>query len=188
MIPAKQTGASRGKTQAQAETRTGAHAEGALGLLIADHREVQGLFEQYEKLVQRHAGDEERQLLASEICVLLTVHTRLEEEIFYPEAREVLGEDGEALLNEAEVEHAGAKDLIREIKAMDASDEMYDAKVKVLGENIEHHVGEEENELFPKLARSAMDLIDVGARMQARQKELMASPDALEPLPNELPH
>lgn len=163
-------------------------AGNAIALLIADHREVKGLFDHYDKLAEAKASAEDRQLVASQICVLLTVHTRIEEEIFYPEARSALGKEGQDLLNEAEVEHAGAKDLIRELKALDAADELFDAKVKVLGENIDHHVGEEEGELFPKVKASSMDLLDVGARMEARKKELMASPDSLEPLPNELPH
>jgi hemerythrin-like domain-containing protein len=81
--------------------------------------------------------------------------------------------------------HAGAKNLIRELKAMDADDDLYDAKVNVLGENIGHHVEEEETELFPRVRKSSTDLDDVGARMEARKEELMASAQALEPLPNE---
>jgi len=163
-------------------------ARDAIALLTADHREVKGLFQQYEKLGHADASAEDRQLIATQICVLLTVHTRIEEEIFYPEARSALGDEGSDLLDEAEVEHAGAKNLIRELKAMTATDELFDAKVKVLGESIDHHVGEEESELFPAARRSSMDLQDIGMRMDARKKELMASPDALEPLPNELPH
>lgn len=163
-------------------------ATNAIALLTADHREVKGLFQQYEKLEQQDANAEDRQLLATQICVLLTVHTRIEEEIFYPEARNALGDKGSDLLDEAEVEHAGAKNLIRELKAMNATDELFDAKVKVLGESVEHHVGEEEGELFPKVRSSSMDLQEVGMRMDARKKELMASTEALEPLPNELPH
>jgi len=160
----------------------------AVALLIADHREVKGLFQQYGKLEQADAASDDRQLVATQICVLLTVHTRIEEEIFYPEARRALGKAGSDLLDEAEVEHAGAKNLIRELKAMNASDELYDAKVKVLGEGIDHHVGEEEQELFPKVRASSMDLREIGGRMDARKKELMASTEALELLPNELPH
>jgi hemerythrin superfamily protein len=163
-------------------------ATDAIALLTADHREVEGLFQQYDKLEQQNASAEDRQLLATQICVLLTVHTRIEEEIFYPEARSALGEKGSDLLDEAEVEHAGAKNLIRELKAMDATDDLFDAKVKVLGESDDHHVGEEEGELFPKIRNSSMDLLEVGMRMDARRKELMASTEALEPLPNELPH
>lgn len=157
----------------------------AVSALVADHREVKSLFKQYQSLAEAKAAAEERELLASQICVLLTVHTRIEEEIFYPEARSSLGDDGEDLLDEAQVEHAGAKNLIRELKGMTADEELYDAKVKVLGENVDHHVEEEETELFPKVRKSSMDLNDIGARMEARKEELMASPEALEPLPNE---
>jgi hemerythrin superfamily protein len=160
----------------------------AIALLTADHREVKGLFQQYEKLEEQEASSEDRQLLATQICVLLTVHTRIEEEIFYPEARSSLGEKVSDLLDEAEVEHAGAKNLIRELKEMTATDELFDAKVKVLGESIDHHVGEEEEELFPAVRNSSMDLEEVGMRMDARKRELMASTEELEPLPNELPH
>jgi hemerythrin superfamily protein len=163
----------------------GQESADAVSALVADHREVKSLFTQYQKLADAKAPEEERELLASQICVLLTVHTHIEEEIFYPEARDALGEDGKDLLDEALVEHAGAKNLIRELKAMEADDELYDAKVKVLGENIDHHVEEEETELFPKVRKSSLDLDDVGARMEARKEELMASPQELEPLPNE---
>jgi hemerythrin superfamily protein len=157
----------------------------ALALLRADHREVKGLFAQYDKLSQAEAPDDERQLLATQICVLLTVHTRIEEEIFYPAARTALGDEGQDLLDEADVEHAGAKNLIRELKAMQPDDELYDAKVKVLGEGIDHHVQEEEGELFPKLEKAGgIDLEALGAQMQARKTALMASPQELEPLPN----
>jgi hemerythrin superfamily protein len=179
--------------QTTPHTRTGTAASApekdAIALLTADHHEVKGLFDQYQDLADAKAPADDRQLLASQICVLLTVHTRIEEEIFYPECRAVLGEDGEALLDEAEVEHAGAKNLIRELKAMQASDELYDAKVKVLGEGVEHHVQEEEGELFPRVRHARdVDLEDLGARMAARKKDLMSSPQDLDPLPNEQPH
>jgi len=159
--------------------------QNALSLLRADHREVKGLFAQYDKLAEAKAGEDERQLLATQICVLLTVHTRIEEEIFYPAARAALGDDGKDLLDEADVEHSGAKNLIRELKAMSPSDDLYDAKVKVLGEGVDHHVGEEEGELFPKCEKaSGLDLAALGKRMEARKTALMASPQELEPLPN----
>lgn len=162
----------------------------AVRLLTTDHREVHALCENYQKLAGRkdRPDPEQRQLLAMEICVLLTVHTRIEEELLYPAARQALGEEGADLLDEAEVEHAGAKKLIRELKAMQAEDELFDAKVKVLGEQVDHHVQEEERELFPLLRRSGLDLDELGARLEARRRELMASPQDLDPLPDELPH
>ena len=110
------------------------------------------LFKQYEKLADAEADGEERQALAEQICAMLTVHATVEEEIFYPAAREA--EVDSDLLDEAEVEHASAKDLIAQIQEMAPDDELYDAKVKVLGEYIDHHVQEEEGEMFPKCRRA----------------------------------
>jgi hemerythrin superfamily protein len=144
----------------------------ATRLLADDHREVHALFEQYRKLAEGDAAGEERQPLAEEICMLLTVHAALEEEIFYPAARAA---DVDAdILDEAEVEHASAKDLIAQIRDMAPDAPLYDAKVSVLGEYIDHHVGEEEQELFPKCRASAMDLGDLGLRLAARKQELMS--------------
>jgi hemerythrin superfamily protein len=102
---------------------------------------------------------------------MLTVHATIEEELFYPAARENSTEQD--LLDEAEVEHASAKDLIAQIEGMDAGDELYDAKVKVLGEYIDHHVKEEE-ELFPKVKRAKLDLEALGGELAARKQELQA--------------
>jgi hemerythrin superfamily protein len=103
---------------------------------------------------------------------MLTVHATVEEEIFYPAAREIVEEQD--LLDEAEVEHASAKDLIAQIQDMQPEEDLFDAKVKVLGEYIAHHVKEEEKELFPKVRRSKLDLHALGAEMLARKQELMA--------------
>jgi hemerythrin-like domain-containing protein len=105
---------------------------------------------------------------------MLTVHAAIEEEIFYPAAREV--DDVNALLNEAEVEHGTAKDLIATLDSMDASDEMFSATFTVLSEYIKHHVKEEENELFPKIKKSDLDLDALGMELAARADELMAIP------------
>ena len=144
----------------------------AIGLLTADHREVKAMFEKYEKLAERKAEASDRQALAETICDMLTVHATVEEEIFYPAARTATQDDD--LLDEAQVEHAAAKDLIAQIKDMDPDDDLYDAKVKVLGEQIDHHVEEEEGELFPEAKKSDMDLRELGARMLARKNQLMA--------------
>ena len=146
-------------------------ATDATELLSADHREVRGLFAEYRKLASARAPGSERTPLAEEICTLLTVHAAIEEEIFYPEAR-AAGVDAE-LLDAAEVEHAAAKDLIASIRDMDAGDPLYDAKVNVLGEYVDHHVAEEEGELFAKCRTSAMDLRAVGARLATRQSDLV---------------
>ena len=147
-------------------------AADAVKLLTADHKEVKALFNQYKKLVDGDAAAEERQALAEQICNMLTMHATIEEEIFYPAAREALDEDD--LLDEAEVEHASAKDLIAQIEAMDADDDLYDAKVTVLGEYIDHHVKEEEEEMFPKCRKSEMDLALLGEELDARKAELTA--------------
>ena len=141
-------------------------------LLQRDHADVKKLFRQYEKLADNEADGQERQALAMQICQMLTVHATIEEEIFYPAAREA--EVEEDLLDEAEVEHAAAKDLIAQIRELDAADALYDARVRVLGEYVDHHVAEEEGELFSKCRASAMDLHAVGARLASRQAELMS--------------
>ncbi|HZW71918.1 MAG TPA: hemerythrin domain-containing protein [Caldimonas sp.] len=146
-------------------------ATDATELLSADHREVRGLFVEYRKLARERAPGSDRRPLAEEICTLLTVHAAIEEEIFYPEAR-AAGIDAD-LLDQAEVEHAAAKDLIASIRDMDAGDPLYDAKVNVLGEYVDHHVAEEEGELFAKCRTSAMDLRAVGARLATRHSELV---------------
>jgi hemerythrin superfamily protein len=143
----------------------------ATRLLAEDHREVHALFEQYRKLAEGGASGEERRPLADGICTLLTVHAALEEEIFYPAARAAAVDAG--VLDEAEVEHASAKNLIAQIRDMEPDAPLYDAKVSVLGEYVDHHAGEEEQELFPKCRASAMDLNDLGIRIAARKDELM---------------
>jgi len=148
----------------------------ATALLARDHAEVKKLFKQYEKLADAEAEGEERQALAERICAMLTVHATIEEEIFYPAAREADVEDD--LLDEAEVEHASAKDLIAQIQAMSPDEALYDAKVTVLGEYIDHHVQEEENEMFPKCRRAEMDLAGLAERLAERKSELLAEEPA----------
>jgi hypothetical protein len=141
----------------------------AISLLKKDHREVEGWFDEYEQL-----DDEgEKRELFNKIALALKVHTTIEEEIFYPEER---GDVEEDMLDEAYVEHDGAKKLIAEIEAMQPDDEFYDAKVKVLGEYIKHHVKEEEQPggIFAQAKRGDEDLDAMGERMEARKEELMA--------------
>jgi hemerythrin superfamily protein len=141
-------------------------------LLTRDHREVSRLFKQYEKLADAEADASDRQALAEQICMLLTTHATIEEEIFYPAARQADVEGD--LLDEAQVEHASAKDLIAQIRAMTPDEALYDAKVKVLGEYIDHHVQEEENEMFPKCRKSDMDLAGLAQQLSERKSELLA--------------
>ena len=161
------------KTAAKKPAATASAAKtDATALLQRDHAEVKKLFKKYEKLADAEADGGERQALAEQICAMLTVHATIEEEIFYPAAREADVEDD--LLDEAEVEHASAKDLIAQIQSMGPDDELYDAKVTVLGEYIDHHVQEEENEMFPKCRRAKMDLAGLAAALAERKSELMA--------------
>ncbi|MBW0171733.1 MAG: hemerythrin domain-containing protein [Hydrogenophaga sp.] len=142
--------------------------------LDTDHKAVKKMFKAYDELTSSRARgvDEKKRELAREICQALTVHATLEEEIFYPALRQALKQTD--ILAEAEVEHAGAKDLIAQIEAMQEPDEAFDARVKVLGEYIDHHVKEERNEIFPK-ARAArgVDLVAMRDALQARKEALM---------------
>ena len=145
----------------------------AIQLLSADHKEIDQLFKEYEKLCEDAADDGEKALLAGQICALLTVHATVEEEIFYPAARAAIDDQG--LLDEAEVEHDTAKELIAQIEASDPSQALYDAKVQVLGEYIRHHVKEEEGELFPKVKKAKIDLKVIGESLDARKHDLMST-------------
>ncbi len=158
------------------EQTTGIHKDGsasarpddAVSDLMADHRKVEDLFKQYE-----NAGEngEKKQRLVAQITNELRIHMTIEEEIFYPASRDFVEAD---MVNEAEVEHAGAKELMEQLEGMSPDDEYYDAKVKVLQEQIEHHVEEEETEYFPACRKSEMDLKAIGAQLESRKAELMA--------------
>ncbi len=150
-----------------------APAQDAVSLLSADHAEVKQMFESYRELADQNADDEQRGELARRICTTLSVHAEVEEEIFYPAMRENIDDD--LTLDEAEVEHAAAKDLIGQIEGMDPGDALYDAKVIVLGEYIDHHVQEEESEIFPQAEKSGIDLDELGAELASRKRELMAT-------------
>lgn len=142
----------------------------ATKLLAEDHRRVEALFEKYQKA----RGDGSKEKLAREICTELKIHAAIEEEIFYPALR---GKIDEADLNEAYVEHDGAKVLINDIEAGEPDDDFYDAKVKVLQEEIEHHVREEEKvhgNIFQQARAAEVDLMALGEELAARKAELMA--------------
>jgi hemerythrin superfamily protein len=149
-------------------------AKDAVALLKEDHRTVEDLFARFEKA----SGDGRKQELATEICTELSIHAQIEEEIFYPACEGKVEED---LLKEAYVEHDGAKVLIAEIMAGEPSDEFYDAKVKVLQEQIEHHVQEEEKRLeglFSQARAAGLDMDELGEQLRARKEELKADIDA----------
>jgi len=155
-------------------------APDAIDLLIDDHEKVKKLFKQFDRNKEK-ASAADKQELVEQICEELMLHTEVEEKIFYPAARAELKD--EDMFNEAEVEHASAKELIAQLAAMDPSDEMYDAKVTVLSEYIEHHVGEEEKEMFPAVRKAGLDLAQLGAQMQD-MKEQRASQGIAMPAPN----
>jgi hypothetical protein len=145
-------------------------SQDAIALLKEDHRKVEELFEQFEKA----KGEGRKEKLALEICKELTIHTIIEEEIFYPSIEGKVDED---LLKESFVEHDAAKVLIAEIEAGGPSDEYYDAKVKVLKEEIEHHVEEEEKPkegLYAQTREADIDLKELGERLAARKEALQA--------------
>ena len=147
-----------------------ADKQDAIALLKADHRKVEELFERFENA----RGEGGKQKIALDICLELTVHAQIEEEIFYPACEGKVEQD---LLEEAFVEHDGAKVLIAEIEAGAPGDDFYDAKVKVLSEQIEHHVGEEEKRMegiFSQARNAGLDMDALGDQLRARKEELTA--------------
>jgi hemerythrin superfamily protein len=161
--------AKKGSRSGRRTASAAARPVDALRLLKDDHREVKDWFAQFDKTEDGAA----KQDLAHRICKALSVHMQIEEELFYPAAYAALDEDGDDLVDEAVVEHASAKALVGEIKAMKVSEPLFDAKVKVLGEYVEHHIKEEEGELFADCRDAGMDLKKLGATMGARKAELM---------------
>jgi hemerythrin superfamily protein len=141
----------------------------ATAMLRADHKLVSGLFEEFEKT--RSSAKKAR--LVAQICAELSVHTQIEEEIFYPAIKAAL-KDHE-MVPEANVEHASVKDLIAQVEGVAPDGEMYDARVKVMGEFVKHHVKEEQTEMFPKAKKTKVDMWALGEQMLARKQELMAA-------------
>jgi len=156
-----------GRQETGAQARAGSTRQDALALLQQDHRDVLALLKRYKSA----ADPTEKSQIAERACLLLKVHTRIEEEIFYPAARRRI--DDKELVNEALLEHQAAKDLIEEIESAGASDPMLEARMQVLSEQIEHHVQEEENELFPEMQAAEIDLMGLGARLFERKQEVM---------------
>jgi len=160
----------------------GREKQDALTLLARDHREVEQLFEQFEKA----SGDGRKEKIARQICTELKVHAMIEEEIFYPALRGKIDEDD---LDEAYVEHDAAKMLINQIEAGEPDDQFYEAKVKVLKEEIEHHVREEEKmhgNIFQQARAADVDLAALGEQMAARKAELMTQAETVGLPPAEL--
>ena len=138
-------------------------------MLIEDHRKVQKMFKQFEKLKDQDDEQSKRDLV-EQACAELKVHTTIEEEIFYPAAREALDEGD--LVAEALVEHASAKELIAKLEGMDADGEEYDATFTVLGEYVNHHIEEEQGEIFPKMKKAGLDWDGLAQQMQQRKEAL----------------
>jgi hypothetical protein len=142
----------------------------AIAVLKADHRKVEGLFAEFEAA----KGAAKKQALVEKICAELSIHTVIEEEVFYPACR---GKVEDGLLNESYVEHDGAKVLVAELLASAPNEEFYDAKVKVLSEQIEHHVHEEEkrsDDVFSQARAAGLDMDKLGDLMKTRKKALLA--------------
>ena len=162
------------KSRSSSATRSRNKGADAIALLKADHRQVEAWFSQFSK----SKSQQKKQQLATSICDALTVHTTIEEEIFYPAFLESTGDKD--MHHEAVIEHAGAKTLIAQIQSMSPSDDYYDAKVTVLAEMIKHHVKEEEQPagMFAEAKKSDMDLQALGEQLLARKKTLQSTAEA----------
>ena len=156
------------KTRRKSSSRKRAPKD-AIALLKADHKDVKTMVEQFNK----SRSDSKKAALAQQICSALEVHAEIEEELFYPAAREALKKNGD-LIDEAEVEHTSVKELIAKIKGGQPGDNLWEAEVKVLGEYVTHHVKEEEGEIFPKIRKTSLDLEAIGEQLAQRKTELQS--------------
>ena len=152
-------------------------APDAIDLLDADHLEVHGLFQSYRELVRTGAPALQRRALAEEICMELTIHAKVEEELFYPAVREALQDD--ELLDDAEGEHGSQRELMAQILATAAEDELYDARVAVLSDYVERHVRNEREQVFNRALAARLDLQSLARAISVRKEELRAVSDAL---------
>jgi len=143
--------------------------EDAITMLKADHQKVTALFKDFEELSDRSKVSKKK--IADQICQELWMHTEIEEQVFYPAVREAIKD--EDLMDEALVEHAGVKAFISQIRELEPDDDLYDAKIKVLSEQVAHHVREEEDEMFPQVRKADLDLKLLGEQM-ADLKETLA--------------
>lgn len=165
--PASKTTA-RTPAKAPAKAPAKKAAKTVLDMLAEDHKKVKKMFDQFEKL--KDGDDEAKQRLVDTCCAELTIHAQLEEELFYPALRDTI--DDMDMLDEAEVEHASAKQLISELASMQPGDELYDAKFTVLGEYVKHHIEEEEKEIFPKAKKAKLDLQAMAEEASERKQEM----------------
>ena len=161
----------RGQSESPARkvAKVGESGQTANELLDDDHNRVLQMFDEYEKIKSDGSVNRKREL-AREICRELKVHTQIEEEIYYPRVRSKSGAD--SLLDEALVEHQSAKELIKEIETESTSGHMFDAKIKVLGEYIRHHIREERHELFSVAERANCNTAEIARQLEQRKEEL----------------
>lgn len=160
------------KSTRSKSSQSSSKPEDAIALLTDDHKAVKQLFKEFERIKDEEDASDERAEIANQICMELTIHTQIEEEIFYPACREAIKETD--LLDEAKVEHASARELISQIESMQADEELFSAKVTVLGEYVKHHIEEEEGELFPQCKKAKMDLESLGQEMMELKEELQS--------------
>jgi hemerythrin-like domain-containing protein len=158
----------------------------ALEFLKAEHQKVRNLFREFDSLRGIDDEDQRKSELVDEICYELTLHTMLEEEIFYPVLRSAIDDD--EMMDEADVEHAGARELVSQLEVMYPGDDHFDATVLVLGEEVGHHIDKEEGEMFEAARAAGIDLVALAGQLEARREELeedLSSPapslDALAP-------
>ncbi|HVL59182.1 MAG TPA: hemerythrin domain-containing protein [Burkholderiaceae bacterium] len=164
-------------------TRAGAsrtRRQNAIALLTQEHREAKKLFREFAKLQKKkeEADPDQKRELVQQACLALTIHAQLEEELFYPAVRAEL--DDEDMLDEAEVEHMAAKQLIAELQSAQPDEPLYDARFTVLGEYVNHHIEEEEKQMFPKVKKTDLDLLELGETMMQRKTELQRDPAELQ--------
>ena len=151
-------------------------APDAIAALMEDHKKVKALFKEFEKLKDQDDAESDKAALVRRICTELKIHAEIEEEIFYPATRAAI-EDAD-LMDEALVEHAGAKELIAQLEGMDPDEDLYDARVTVLGEQITHHVKEEEGQMFPKAKKAKVNTPELATRLAERKAAVQAALEA----------
>ena len=142
----------------------------AIALLTADHKAVKALFKQFEELTNQEDATELKARVVEQICNELTVHAQVEEELFYPAVRDAI--DDNALMDEADIEHASAQEIIAQLEGMEPGDDHYDARVTALGEYVDHHVKEEEGEIFVKARKADVDTVALGEQVAERKDKL----------------
>lgn len=147
-------------------------AQDAIALLLEDHRRLATMFEDYEALAALEGAEDDKERLSAQACAELALHMQVEEEVFYPAVRAALT-DGDRL-DEAGGGHQGARELMRRLECMEADDRRYDATVKLLGERVVRHFGEEQDEILPRAGKARLDFGALGLKMLALKRALLA--------------